>query len=118
MATLRTDRSIALAWAASSDNVGVTAYQVFRGGTLVGTIGSPAFTDTGLSASTAYTYEVIAVDAAGNQSGRSVALNVSTQVPDTVPPGAPGVPTASNISASSVQLIQLIFNGFSNNNHP
>lgn len=104
MATLRTDRSIALAWAASSDNVGVTAYQVFRGGTLVGTIGSPAFTDTGLSASTAYTYEVIAVDAAGNQSGRSVALNVSTQVSDTVPPGAPGVPTASNISASSVQL--------------
>ena len=103
-ATLRTDRSIALAWTPSSDNVGVTAYQVFRGGALVGTVGSPAFTDTGLAASTSYSYQVLAVDAAGNQSARSAVLNASTQAPDTLPPGAPGTPVASAISSSSVQL--------------
>ena len=103
-ATQRTDRSITLSWTASSDNVGVTAYQVFRGATLVGTVGSPTFTDTGLTASTAYSYQVLAVDAGGNQSARSVVLNVSTQAPDTVAPGAPGTPVASNVSASSAQL--------------
>lgn len=104
VASQRTDRSITLSWTAATDNVGVTGYQVFRGGVMVGTAAGTSYTDSGLTASTVYSYEVLAVDAAGNQSARSATLNTSTQAPDTVAPGAPGTPAASGISASSVTL--------------
>ena len=65
---------IDLSWAAASDNVGVTGYQVFRcqgsGCTnfaQVGTASGTTFNDTGLAAVTSYSYQVRAVDAAGNQ---------------------------------------------------
>jgi chitodextrinase len=70
--------TVALTWNASTDNVGVTGYRVYRGGTEVGTASSTSFTDTGLSASTAYSYTVKAYDAAGNLSAASNTLNVST----------------------------------------
>ena len=60
-----------LSWAASSDNVGVTGYRVFRNGAEVGTTGSTGYNDTGLSPSTSYSYTVTAYDAAGNTSGAS-----------------------------------------------
>ena len=69
-----TSSSVSLSWSASSDNVGVTAYDVYRGSTLATTVtGSPPATTatvTGLSASTSYTFTVKARDAAGNTSGR------------------------------------------------
>ena len=55
-----------LTWNAASDNVGVTGYNVFRNGTQVGTSTSTSYTDSGLTASTAYSYTVKARDAAGN----------------------------------------------------
>jgi chitodextrinase len=99
-----TDRSVTLSWAASTDNVGVTGYQVFRDNNMVGTSAGNGYIDNGLTASTSYSYQVLAVDAAGNQSARSAALSVSTRAPDTVAPGAPGAPLASNITASSATL--------------
>lgn len=104
LASQRSDRSITLSWSPASDNVGVTGYQVFRGGVMVGTSNSASYTDSGLTASTAYSYQVLAVDAAGNQSVRSAVLNTSTQAPDTVAPGAPGAPLAAGVTASSVNL--------------
>lgn len=99
-----TDRSIALSWAASSDNVAVTAYQIFRGGVLLGTSNSASFVDTGLSPATSYSYRVLAVDAAGNQSAQSSQVSVTTKPADTVPPTAPGLPVASKITSSSLTL--------------
>jgi endoglucanase len=78
-ATATTSSSVSLSWTASTDDVGVTGYDVFRGGTLVGTTAGPTYTDTGLSPSTAYTYTVKAYDAAGNLSPASAALTVATQ---------------------------------------
>ncbi|MFD3946717.1 discoidin domain-containing protein [Streptomyces sp. NPDC058579] len=71
--------SVSLAWDAATDDVGVSGYDVFRGGTKVGSTSSTSYTDTGLAASTAYSYTVKARDAAGNVSGASTALGVSTQ---------------------------------------
>ncbi len=67
--------SIRLTWTASTDNVGVTGYRVYRNGSQVGTTVAPAtsYTDNGLTTGTAYSYQVIAVDAAGNASGFSAA---------------------------------------------
>jgi cellulose 1,4-beta-cellobiosidase len=70
--------SVSLGWSPSSDDVGVTGYDVYRGGTLAGTVTGTAFTDTGLAASTAYTYTVKAHDAAGNVSAASAAVTATT----------------------------------------
>jgi chitodextrinase len=80
----KTASSITLAWAASTDNVGVTGYLVFRGTTQVGTSTGTTYTDSGLSANTAYSYTVRARDAAGNTSAASSALSVTTSSGNTV----------------------------------
>ncbi|MFC5704061.1 carbohydrate binding domain-containing protein [Cohnella faecalis] len=63
--------SISLTWTASTDNVGVAGYEVYRGATLAGTATGTTFTDSGLSPATAYSYTVKAYDAAGNRSAAS-----------------------------------------------
>jgi hypothetical protein len=67
-----------LTWTASTDNVGVTGYEVFRNGTSVGTPTSTSFSVSGLTCNTAYSMTVRARDAAGNWSAQSTALNVTT----------------------------------------
>jgi outer membrane protein assembly factor BamB len=67
-----------LSWTASSDNVGVTGYRIYRGGVDVGVSSSTSYSDTGLTAATAYSYKVVAYDAAGNTSGQSTAANATT----------------------------------------
>ena len=62
---------INLAWTASTDNVGVAGYKIFRGGTQVGTSATNSYSDAGLTASTSYLYTVSAYDAAGNNSAQS-----------------------------------------------
>lgn len=70
---------INLAWTASGDNVGVTSYKVFRGGTQIATLGtSTSYSDTSLSAATAYSYSVVACDAAGNCSAPSLSATATT----------------------------------------
>jgi chitinase len=73
-----TSSSVSLAWNASTDNVGVTGYDVYRGTTKVGTVTGTTFTNTGLTASTTYSYTVKAHDAAGNVSGASNSVSATT----------------------------------------
>ncbi|GAA2184578.1 PQQ-dependent sugar dehydrogenase [Micromonospora lupini] len=74
--------TVTLRWAASSDNVGVRAYDVYRGGVKIGAVtGAPpatTFTDSGLAANTTYQYQVVARDGQDNTSARSSAVAVST----------------------------------------
>ncbi|WP_078968482.1 MULTISPECIES: carbohydrate binding domain-containing protein [unclassified Streptomyces] len=74
--------SVLLAWNPSTDDRGVTGYQVTRtgggGGTVVTDVGSTVFSDTGLAERTAYTYTVRAVDAAGNVSAASSPAGATT----------------------------------------
>ena len=70
--------SVDLAWNASTDNVGVTGYDVFAGTAKVSTVDSPNATVGGLNASTSYTFTVKAHDAAGNASGASNAVTAKT----------------------------------------
>ncbi|MEU7517370.1 NPCBM/NEW2 domain-containing protein [Streptomyces sp. NPDC042898] len=76
-----TSNSVDLKWTASTDNVGVAGYKVYRGTTLVGSPTEASFTATGLSASTPYTFTVKAVDASGNYSAAGNAANVTTAAP-------------------------------------
>jgi len=81
-----TSSGATLTWTASTDNVGVTGYDVLRapgasGGTfaVVGTPAGTTFTDSGLAANTTYRYQVRARDAAGNTSAVSGTVPVTTQ---------------------------------------
>lgn len=76
--TAVTATSAALKWTASTDNVGVSGYDVLRNGVVVASTESPVYNDTGLTASTTYQYAVRARDLAGNQSGLSQAISVQT----------------------------------------
>ncbi|MFD8595102.1 cellulase family glycosylhydrolase [Kitasatospora sp. NPDC059646] len=73
-----TASSVSLSWAASTDNTAVTGYDVYRGGTKVASVTGTSYTDSGLSASTAYSYTVRAKDAAGNVSAASAAVTATT----------------------------------------
>ncbi len=95
---------INLSWTASSDNVGVGGYKVYRNGVQVGTSTLTSFSDTGLTAATTYNYTVAACDAAGNCSAQSTAVSVTTPVADSE---APTVPTGLAASASSATQINL-----------
>jgi hypothetical protein len=69
---------IDLAWTASTDNVGVAGYKVYRGGSLVATVSKTSYSDAGLTASTSYTYKVAAYDSAGNTSAQSSSASATT----------------------------------------
>ncbi|MFC8494538.1 carbohydrate binding domain-containing protein [Streptomyces sp. NPDC057235] len=80
--------SVLLAWNPSTDDRGVTGYQVTRtggGGTVVTDVGSTVLSDTGLAERTAYTYTVRAVDAAGNVSAASSPATATTGDRPTAP---------------------------------
>ena len=78
-ATAVSTSAINLSWTASTDAVGVTGYKVYRGGTQIGTSVGTTYSDTGLSASTQYTYTVSAYDAAGNNSSQTGGVSATTQ---------------------------------------
>jgi chitodextrinase len=69
---------INLNWVASTDNIAVIGYKVFRGGVQVGTTTITSYQSTGLVAGTGYSFRVQAFDAAGNLSQQSAAVTVST----------------------------------------
>ncbi len=77
--------TVSLSWAASTDNVGVRAYDVLRNGSKVGTVTGTAttppatsFVDSGLAARTTYSYLVRARDGQGNVSPDSGTATVTT----------------------------------------
>jgi large repetitive protein len=80
VATASSTSQVNLSWNASTDNVGVAGYRVFRNGTAVGTSATTSYSDTGLAANTLYTYRVSAYDGASpaNESAQSTAASVTT----------------------------------------
>ncbi|WP_191296996.1 fibronectin type III domain-containing protein [Lentzea cavernae] len=101
-----TASSVSLAWNASTDNVAVTAYDVYNGSTLATTVTGTTATVNGLKADNDYTFTIKAKDAAGNTSTASAAVTARTQPgsADEEPPSAPGNLRSTGVTASSVSL--------------
>jgi chitodextrinase len=97
---------ISLTWNASTDNVGVVGYNVYRDGTIVGTPSTTNYSDTGLNPSTKYIYTVTARDAAGNESPASGQVSEETlpETADNEPPTAPTGLVATAVSSSQIDL--------------
>ena len=101
-ATAVSSSQINLTWSASTDNVGVAGYKIFRNGSLAGsTTTALTYSDTGLTASMTYSYTVEAFDAAGNVSTPSTAVTATTLTPDTTPPTVSITAPTANATVSS-----------------
>ncbi len=74
----KTDTTVSLTWTASTDDVGVAGYDIFRGTILAGSSTTTSYTVTELAANTAYSFTVKARDAAGNVSAASDSLTITT----------------------------------------
>ena len=94
--TASASTKVNLTWTASTDNVGVTAYKIYRNGTEIGTNAGTRFADSAVVAGTSYSYTVKAQDAAGNLSAVSNTATVKT-------PTSTG--TAVSLSSYSVGTI-------------
>ncbi|WJS95560.1 fibronectin type III domain-containing protein [Flavobacterium johnsoniae] len=91
-----------LSWTESTDNIGVTAYEIYSGTNLIATIDAPAkwYRVTNLENITNYTFTIKARDAAGNISGSSNRVSITTL--DSTRPTAPSNLTASELTGTSV----------------
>jgi chitodextrinase len=88
-----TDTAASISWTASTDNVAVDHYDVYRDGVHVGTTTTPSFNDSGLTQETTYAYTVVAVDGASLASAPSAPLSVTTPAPSS---------TATLVAAGSI----------------
>ena len=79
--------SLTLSWSASTDNIGVAGYRVYRDGVLAVSSAGTSVQLTGLAAGTLYSFSVAAFDLAGNTSAPSAALPLTMlPLPDTLAP--------------------------------
>ena len=108
-ATAFSATQINLSWSASTDNVGVTGYQIERcqgvgcsNFTPLTTVTTTAYSNIGLTNATSYSYRVRASDAAGNLSGFSNVSSATT--PDTQAPTAPAGLTATALTSTQINL--------------
>ena len=91
-----------LSWNASTDNVAVTGYRVYRGGSYLGSSATTSYADTTVAGCTSYSYQVAAYDAVPNVSAASGAINVA--VPDSIAPTTPTSLSAAAVSPSQINL--------------
>jgi chitodextrinase len=102
VASAASDTRVELRWAASRDEVGVTAYEVFRDRSPLGNVTQTSTSESGLRPGREYCYYVRARDAAGNLSPASRRACATT--PDVTPPTAP---THLAVAASSPSRVAL-----------
>ncbi|WP_409292679.1 discoidin domain-containing protein [Peribacillus sp. SCS-37] len=91
---------VKLTWSESTDNTGVTEYEIYRDGAYVGSSTAATFTDTGLKPSTNYSYFVKAKDSSDNVSGASNSASVTTGAREAVLDRT-GWQASTNVTTSS-----------------
>ena len=103
--TRKTDTTASFSWLASTDNVGVTGYKIYKDAVYVNTTTNLNYTFTGLTANTAYVLTVSAIDAAANESAQSANCLVTTNaVADVTPPAVPTTLAVNSVTVGSIAL--------------
>ncbi|MHC1723837.1 MAG: glycosyl hydrolase family 18 protein [Aminipila sp.] len=86
-ATTITETSVTLAWSASTDNVGVKAYDIYRNNTYLASTSTTTYTSNSLNPSSNYQFYIKAKDARGNTSVSSNVISITTlATTSTTPP--------------------------------
>jgi Fibronectin type III domain len=100
LVTAANSNSVFLEWTASTDNIAVTGYKIYRDGNYLKSSATTTAADTGLNASTQYCYTISAYDAAGNESAKNSPACAKTWTISTIDStGSVGV--ASSIARDS-----------------
>lgn len=101
-----TSSTVSLSWTAGTDNVAVTSYDIYVNSVLKTSVSGLTATIIGLSASTPYSFYVVAKDAAVNSSPASTTVNATTDIviADTENPTVPTNLTITGSSSSTVSL--------------
>ncbi|NDI35062.1 glycosyl hydrolase [Chengkuizengella sediminis] len=102
--TAKGETTVDLTWTASTDNVGVIGYDVYKDGVFEGNTVDTSYNVAGLIENTNYTFTVVAKDAAGNESATSNGLQVTTDAAPVIPtdPTAPYGVTYINDTEATV----------------
>jgi chitodextrinase len=103
-ATAVSTSRVDIAWSASSDNVGVAGYRIYRGGTLIASAATTSYADSGLQPGTTYSYRIAAYDAAQNASAQSSATTATTQ--SATPPADSVAPSVSLTAPASSAIVR------------
>jgi len=93
VSTSVTDTQVNLSWSPSTDNIAIASYNVYRDGTLIGSvtdITNTSYGDGTVNANTKYSYSVTAVDGNNNESAKSNSVSVTTLPTPTPPPNGGG----------------------------
>ncbi|MDP1772116.1 MAG: fibronectin type III domain-containing protein, partial [Methylobacter sp.] len=103
---------ISLTWNASTDNVSVSGYKIYRGSTEIGTSATTSFADTSVTGGTTYNYTVKAYDAAGNLSAASntatvnvpaaAAINITSNYAGNITNNSAKINWTTNVSSTGV----------------
>lgn len=98
-----TSFNIDLSWDASTDNIGVVGYNVYKDSSLIGTTNSPSYSNANLfmPINTVHNFSVAALDAAGNISGFS---NIESVWVDTIEPSIPTNLMSTNTTETTTDL--------------
>jgi chitodextrinase len=99
---------INLSWNASTDNVAVAGYNIYRNSAFLISVTGTTFQNTGLLPATSYSYQISAVDTTGNESARTSAVSATTRnLPDST---APSVPANLHLVSATVSQINMAWN--------
>jgi chitodextrinase len=109
-----TQTSITLAWAASTDNVGVTGYGRHRNGSLVASGTGTSYSFAGLACGTTYALAVDAYDAAGNRSAKPQ-VNATTSPCSSGDTQAPTTPGSFRTTGATQTSVSVAWNASSDN---
>lgn len=96
------DSGVTLSWTASTDDMGVLGYKIYRNGTLIGKADRTRFVDSSVAENTSYRYQVVAFDSSNNESALSSVAEVVSG--DVTAPAAPKNLVAASVTDSTVQL--------------
>ena len=113
LARTLTGFTVKLTWTASTDNVGVTGYTIYRGGVAIGTSTTPTYTDSAAPLGKTSSYTVRARDAAGNLSAASAAVTAAVPADKTGPTTPGGVKVT--VGATGTKQITVAWNASTDN---
>jgi len=99
-----TENTSTLTWTASTDNVGVTSYDVYQGGAFIGNTTLTTFNVTNLICNSGYTFSVTAKDVVGNVSAQSGSITITT-------PSCKSIASMTLINADTDLSIQTLTDG-------
>jgi fibronectin type 3 domain-containing protein len=94
--------AVALSWKATTDNVGVVGYRLYRLGSYLATITGLSYTDNAVIVGSSYAYNISAFDAAGNESDLSRVVVVNTN--DITPPSVPTGLVTTSVTSEAIAL--------------